>query len=125
MILERQLKNIQKKLGTSGRNPRWATSYKFPPEIVETKLNKINFNVGRTGVLTPWAELEPIMIDGVKISRATLHNRDEIERKDIRENDLVELQRAGEVIPQIIMSKRINLLLQEAHGHHLWLVIWD
>ena len=100
--------NIQKKLGTSGRNPRWATSYKFPPEVVETKLNKINFNVGRTGVLTPWAELEPVIIDGVKISRATLHNRDEIERKDIRENDLVELQRAGEVIPQIIKVSNKN-----------------
>ena len=101
--------NIQKNLGTTGRNPKWATSYKFPPEIVETKLNKINFNVGRTGVLTPWAELEPVIIDGVKISRATLHNRDEIERKDIRENDLVKLQRAGEVIPQIIKVSNKNL----------------
>lgn len=93
---------IQKKLGSTGRIPKWATAYKFPPEVVETIIKKINFNIGRTGVLTPWAELEPVYIDGVKISRATLHNRDEIERKDIREKDLVELQRAGEVIPQIL-----------------------
>ena len=93
---------IQNKLGSTGRIPKWATAYKFPPEVVETIIKKINFNIGRTGVLTPWAELEPVYIDGVKISRATLHNRDEIERKDIREKDLVELQRAGEVIPQIL-----------------------
>ena len=93
---------IQNKLGSTGRIPKWATAYKFPPEVVETIIKKINFNIGRTGVLTPWAELEPVYIDGVKISRATLHNRDEIERKDIRERDLVELQRAGEVIPQIL-----------------------
>jgi DNA ligase (NAD+) len=100
---------IQKKLGSTGRIPKWATAYKFPAEIVETKIIKINFNVGRTGVLTPWAELEPAYIDGVKISRATLHNRDEIERKDIREGDLVQLQRAGEVIPQIIGVSKNNL----------------
>ena len=93
---------IQNKLGSTGRIPKWATAYKFPPEVVETIIKKINFNIGRTGVLTPWAELEPVYIDGVKISRATLHNRDEIERKDIRATDLVELQRAGEVIPQIL-----------------------
>ena len=93
---------IQNKLGSTGRIPKWATAYKFSPEVVETIIKKINFNIGRTGVLTPWAELEPVYIDGVKISRATLHNRDEIERKDIREKDLVELQRAGEVIPQIL-----------------------
>ena len=99
---------IQNKLGSTGRTPKWATAYKFPPEIVETKIKKINFNVGRTGVLTPWAELEPVYIDGVKISRATLHNKDEIERKDIREKDIVELQRAGEVIPQILKVSEKN-----------------
>ncbi len=99
---------IQNKLGSTGRTPKWATAYKFPPEIVETKIKNINFNVGRTGVLTPWAELEPVYIDGVKISRATLHNRDEIERKDIREKDIVELQRAGEVIPQILKVSEKN-----------------
>ena len=101
--------NLQKKLGSTGRTPRWATAFKFPPEVVETKINKINFNVGRSGVLTPWAELEPVFIDGVKISRATLHNKDEIQRKDLRENDLVEIQRAGEVIPQIIRVSKNNL----------------
>jgi len=99
---------IQNKLGSTGRTPKWATAYKFPPEVVETIIKNINFNVGRTGVLTPWAELEPTYIDGVKISRATLHNRDEIERKDIREGDLVKLQRAGEVIPQIIKVSENN-----------------
>tara|TARA_B110000438_G_scaffold182409_1_gene174326 strand:+ start:5983 stop:8040 length:2058 start_codon:yes stop_codon:yes gene_type:complete len=101
--------NLQKKLGSTGRTPRWATAFKFPPEVVETKISKINFNVGRSGVLTPWAELEPVFIDGVKISRATLHNKDEIQRKDLRENDLVEIQRAGEVIPQIIRVSNNNL----------------
>jgi len=101
--------NLQKTLGNTGRTPRWATAFKFPPEVVETKINKINFNIGRTGVLTPWAELEPIFIDGVKISRATLHNKDEIRRKDLRENDLVEIQRAGEVIPQILRVSKKNL----------------
>ncbi|NCG35452.1 MAG: NAD-dependent DNA ligase LigA [Dehalococcoidales bacterium] len=100
---------LQKTLGNTGRTPRWATAFKFPPEVVETKLNKINFNVGRTGVLTPWAELEPVFIDGVKISRATLHNKDEIQRKDLRENDLVEIQRAGEVIPQILRVSKNNV----------------
>ena len=101
--------NLQKALGNTGRTPRWATAFKFPPEIVETKLNNINFNVGRTGVLTPWADLEPVFIDGVKISKATLHNKDEIRRKDLRENDLVEIQRAGEVIPQILGVSKNNV----------------
>ena len=100
--------NYQKKLGSTGRIPRWATAFKFPPEVVETTIKKINFNVGRTGVLTPWAELEPVIIDGVTISRATLHNKDEIERKDLREKDLIELQRAGEVIPQILRVSKNN-----------------
>jgi len=100
--------NYQKKLGSTGRIPRWATAFKFPPEVVETTIKKINFNVGRTGVLTPWAELEPVIIDGVTISRATLHNKDEIERKDLREKDLIELQRAGEVIPQILRISKNN-----------------
>ena len=100
--------NYQKKLGSTGRIPRWATAFKFPPEVVETTIKKINFNVGRTGVLTPWAELEPVKIDGVTISRATLHNKDEIERKDLREKDLIELQRAGEVIPQILRISKNN-----------------
>ena len=100
--------NYQRKLGNTGRIPRWATAFKFPPEVVETTIKKINFNVGRTGVLTPWAELEPVIIDGVTISRATLHNKDEIERKDLREKDLIELQRAGEVIPQILRVSKNN-----------------
>lgn len=85
-----------------GREPRWAVARKFAPEVAVTRLNKIEINVGRTGALNPWASLEPIQISGVTVSRATLHNEELIAQKDIREGDLVEIIRAGEVIPQVI-----------------------
>ena len=95
--------SLQAELGTiSDREPRWAIARKFAPEIAVTKLRKIHINVGRTGALSPWAELEPVELAGVTVSRATLHNEDVIAQKDIREGDWVEVVRAGEVIPQVL-----------------------
>src|SRR6266540_441131 len=92
----------QGRLGSLHERPRWARAYKWAPMTATTKLEKILIRVGRTGALNPWAQLEPVEVGGVTVSRATLHNEEDINRKDIREGDLVIVQRAGDVIPQIV-----------------------
>src|ERR687891_1391254 len=92
----------QERLGALHYRPRWARAYKWAPMTAATRLNKILIRVGRTGALNPWALLEPVEVGGVTISRATLHNEEDINRKRIREGDLVIVQRAGDVIPQIV-----------------------
>ena len=92
----------QRRLGALHGRPRWARAYKWAPMTAETKLRKIHIRVGRTGNLNPWAQLEPVEVGGVTVSQATLHNEEDINRKDIREGDTVIVQRAGDVIPQVV-----------------------
>ena len=89
-------------LGATSHHPRWAMAYKFPPRQAVSRVERIDVQVGRTGVLTPVAFLEPTMLGGVKVQRASLHNREELVRKDIRDGDRVLIQRAGDVIPQVV-----------------------
>lgn len=101
----------QEELGATSHAPRWAVAYKFPPEERTTLLYEIAVNTGRTGIVTPFAILEPVSVGGVTISRATLHNEDEVRRKDVREKDTVIVRRAGDVIPEVVApvpSKRLK-----------------
>ncbi|PYK30730.1 MAG: DNA ligase (NAD(+)) LigA, partial [Verrucomicrobia bacterium] len=99
----------RERLGFTAKSPRWAIAYKYAAERVETKLLDIKVQVGRTGILTPVAVLEPVLVSGSTVSRATLHNEDEIKRKDIRIGDTAMIEKAGEVIPavvEVVKSKR-------------------
>ncbi len=99
----------QQKAGRTSKFPHWAVAFKFPPDRADTVLRAITMQVGRTGAITPVAELDPVLLAGSTVARATLHNADEIARKDIREGDTVRIQKAGEIIPQIlevVLSKR-------------------
>lgn len=115
---------LHEQLGATSKHPKWACAYKFRPEQKETLLKNITIQVGRTGVLTPVAELDPVFVSGTTVSRATLHNQDEIDRKDVRIGDTVVVEKAGEIIPAVVKvitskrptdSKPYNLV--EAVGH--------
>lgn len=93
---------LQEELGFTAKNPRWAIAYKFKAEQVETKLNEITYQVGRTGAITPVANLEPILLAGTTVKRASLHNADQIEKLDIREGDIVQVEKGGEIIPKVV-----------------------
>jgi DNA ligase (NAD+) len=106
----------QKRLGITGKNPRWAIAYKFAAEQATTRIKQITVQVGRTGVLTPVAELEPVFLAGSTIARATLHNEEEVQRKDIREGDIVTIEKGGDVIPKVIHVD----LTQRSASSHAW-----
>ncbi|MCH8273931.1 MAG: NAD-dependent DNA ligase LigA [Armatimonadetes bacterium] len=102
LVFKANVLQLQEQLGYTSRGPRWAVAYKFAAEQAQTKLLAIRWQVGRTGVVTPVAELEPVRVGGVTVSRATLHNVDDMKRKDVRVGDTVTVHRAGEVIPEIV-----------------------
>lgn len=102
MVIKVNRLDQQRKLGLTAKSPRWAIAFKFPTRQAVTRLTAITVQVGRTGTLTPVAELEPVVLGGSTIARATLHNEEEIERKDIRIGDLVTIEKGGEVIPKVV-----------------------
>jgi DNA ligase (NAD+) len=101
-VIKVNQRNLYETLGSTAKSPRWAVAYKYEPEQAETLLKEITIQIGRTGVLTPVAELEPVQLAGTVVKRATLHNEDEIKRKDIRIGDRVIVEKAGEIIPAVV-----------------------
>jgi DNA ligase (NAD+) len=114
VVVKVDQRTLWRELGVAGREPRWAVAWKFPPITATTRLNKIVWNVGRTGRLLPFAMLEPVHVGGVTVSTATLHNEEDLARKDAREGDEVVVTRAGDVIPQVISP-----LVQRREGKRL------
>ena len=114
VVIKVDQRTLWRELGVAGREPRWAVAWKFPPITATTKLNKIVWNVGRTGRLLPFAMLEPVHVGGVTVSTATLHNEEDLARKDAREGDEVVVTRAGDVIPQVVSP-----LIQRREGKRL------
>jgi len=110
--------DYQEQLGALSRDPRWAIAYKFPGQVATTRLIEIRINVGRTGALNPYAVLEPVEVGGVTIRTATLHNEEDIQRKDIREGDVVTIKRAGDVIPQVMGPVREKRTGSEQTFHY-------
>ncbi|ETR66528.1 MAG: hypothetical protein OMM_12683 [Candidatus Magnetoglobus multicellularis str. Araruama] len=102
IVVKTNLLKYQNLLGNTAKSPRWAIAYKFAPELVETTITEITLQVGRTGIITPVAELVPVSLGGVVVKRATLHNQDDIERKKIDRGKRVKIKRAGEVIPEVV-----------------------
>ncbi|WP_037584297.1 NAD-dependent DNA ligase LigA, partial [Stigmatella aurantiaca] len=102
MVVKVDSEDQRRRLGQVSKSPRWAVAYKFPPEEESTRVEAIEVQVGRTGALTPVAHLKPVKVGGVTVSRATLHNEDELRRKDVRQGDTVFVRRAGDVIPEIV-----------------------
>jgi DNA ligase (NAD+) len=107
----------REELGTVSREPRWAVAYKFPAEEAVTELLGIDFQVGRTGAVTPVARLKPVFVGGANVSNATLHNLDEVARKDVRVGDRVIVRRAGDVIPEVLPIKRESMSADELEAH--------
>ena len=114
VVVKVDQRRLWRELGVTGREPRWAVAWKFPPITATTTLNRIVWNVGRTGRLLPFAMLEPVHVGGVTVSTATLHNEEDLAKKDVREGDEVVVTRAGDVIPQVIAP-----LIQRREGKRL------
>ena len=109
---------LRDRLGTTAKFPRWATAFKFPAQQATTTLRRIAVNVGRTGAVTPYAVLEPVFLAGSTISMATLHNAEDLARKDIREGDRVLIEKGGDVIPKVVKS----ILVEGAPRSEPWMM---